>query len=84
MSQSAAAAYNRAAQTGTTNRELEAIGERIAQARSMTFQPATPGGAVSGTFRETLRLSSGRFAMIDDGLGFQLVNERGARAGSFR
>jgi hypothetical protein len=26
-----------------------------------------------GAFRETLRLSSGRFAMIDDGLGFQLV-----------
>ena len=55
------------------NRELEAIGETIAQARGMTFHPATPGGAVSGTFRETLRLSSGRFAMIDDGLGFQLV-----------
>jgi len=55
------------------NRELEAIGERIAQARSMIFHPATPGGAASGTFRETLRLSSGRYAMIDDGLGFQLV-----------
>jgi hypothetical protein len=55
------------------NRELEAVGEKIAHARGMTFHPATPGGAVSGTFRETLRLSSGRFAMIDDGLGFQLV-----------
>ena len=55
------------------NRELEAVGAKIAHARGMTFHPATPGGAVSGTFRETLRLSSGRFAMIDDGLGFQLV-----------
>ena len=55
------------------NRELVAVGAKIAHARGMTFHPATPGGAVSGTFRETLRLSSGRFAMIDDGLGFQLV-----------
>ena len=39
----------------------------------MTFNPTPPGGSVSGTFRESLRLSSGRFAMIDDGLGFQLV-----------
>jgi len=55
------------------NHELEAVGEKIAQVRGMTFHRATPGGAVSGTFRETIRLSSGRFAMIDDGLGFQLV-----------
>ena len=54
-------------------RELEAEGMKVAQARGMTFNPTPPGGSVSGTFRETLRLSSGRFAMIDDGLGFQLV-----------
>jgi hypothetical protein len=28
---------------------------------------------VSGTYRERLQLASGRFAMIDDGLGFELV-----------
>ena len=39
----------------------------------MTFDPRSPGGSVSGTPRETLRLSSGRFAMIDDGPGFHLV-----------
>jgi type IV secretory pathway VirD2 relaxase len=55
------------------NRELEAIGNELAQTRGMTFHPAAPGGGVSGTFRETIRLSSGRFAMIGDGLGFQLV-----------
>ncbi len=27
----------------------------------------------AGTFHETLRLSSGRFALLDDGLGFRLV-----------
>lgn len=55
------------------NRELEKTGLRIAEERGMTFNSTPPGGSVSGTFRETIRLSSGRFAMIDDGLGFQLV-----------
>jgi type IV secretory pathway VirD2 relaxase len=55
------------------NQELESVGVKIAQERGMTFNPTPPGGAVSGTYRETIRLSSGRFAMIDDGLGFQLV-----------
>ena len=27
----------------------------------------------AGTLRETLRLSSGRFALLDDGLGFRLA-----------
>ena len=31
------------------------------------------GERVSGTYRQRVALSSGRFAMIDDGLGFQLV-----------
>ncbi|WP_164163060.1 DUF3363 domain-containing protein, partial [Stenotrophomonas maltophilia] len=32
----------------------------------------------SGTYRQRLTLASGRFAMIDDGLGFQLVPWRPA------
>ncbi|WP_145987112.1 DUF3363 domain-containing protein, partial [Bradyrhizobium sp. UASWS1016] len=28
---------------------------------------------VAGTYRQRLALASGRFAMLDDGLGFQLV-----------
>ncbi|TJW00008.1 MAG: DUF3363 domain-containing protein, partial [Mesorhizobium sp.] len=31
------------------------------------------GDYVAGIYRQRLALSSGRFAMIDDGLGFQLV-----------
>ena len=31
------------------------------------------GEHVSGAYRQRLTLTSGRFAMIDDGLGFQLV-----------
>jgi type IV secretory pathway VirD2 relaxase len=55
------------------NQELESVGNKIAQERGMTFNSTPPGGSVSGTYRDTIRLSSGRFAMIDDGLGFQLV-----------
>lgn len=55
------------------NQELQNVGARIAQERGMTFNPTPPGGSVSGTYRDNIRLSSGRFAMIDDGLGFQLV-----------
>lgn len=55
------------------NRELAAAGAKIAQVRGMTFNPISSGDAVSGTYRETIRLNSGRFALIDDGLGFQLV-----------
>jgi hypothetical protein len=34
---------------------------------------AASGEQVTGTYRQRLTLASGRFAMIDDGLGFQLV-----------
>ena len=32
-----------------------------------------PGEYVTGAYRQRFTLTSGRFAMIDDGLGFQLV-----------
>jgi len=35
--------------------------------------PAEAGEAVTGVYRRRLSLASGRFAMIDNGLGFQLV-----------
>jgi hypothetical protein len=59
--------------TTLRNQELETVGTSIAQQRGMTFNATVPGSSVSGTFRETLRLSSGRFALLDDGLGFRLV-----------
>jgi Protein of unknown function (DUF3363) len=39
----------------------------------MPYTPAAAGEMVAGTFRRRLTLSSGRFAMIDNGLGFALV-----------
>ncbi|MFC3726489.1 relaxase/mobilization nuclease domain-containing protein [Neoaquamicrobium sediminum] len=54
-------------------RELEAAGEKLAAETGQPFNRAGSGDYVAGTYRQRLTLASGRFAMIDDGLGFQLV-----------
>lgn len=54
-------------------RELEAVGEKLAVETGQPFNRACSGEYVSGTYRQRLTLASGRFAMLDDGLGFQLV-----------
>jgi type IV secretory pathway VirD2 relaxase len=53
--------------------ELDTIGEKLSAETGTPFQKAANGGSVAGLYRQRLMLSSGRFAMIDDGLGFQLV-----------
>ncbi len=55
------------------NRELDAAGARIAAENGLPRHAVTEGETVAGVYRNRLMLSSGRFAMIDDGLGFQLV-----------
>ncbi|MBY0134926.1 relaxase/mobilization nuclease domain-containing protein [Paracoccus yeei] len=55
------------------NRELRAVGEQLATETGMPFNRAGSGEYVAGTYRQRLALASGRFAMLDDGLGFQLV-----------
>lgn len=54
-------------------RELDALGSRLAAQTGQPFNRAGKGEFVSGTYRQRFALASGRFAMIDDGLGFQLV-----------
>lgn len=54
-------------------RELGALGERLAAETGQPFSRAAFGEHVAGTYRQRFDLASGRFAMIDDGLGFQLV-----------
>ena len=54
-------------------REVEALGERLAAETGQPFNPAAAGEYVAGAYRQRFALASGRFAMIDDGLGFQLV-----------
>jgi type IV secretory pathway VirD2 relaxase len=54
-------------------REVQAIGEKLAAETGRLFNPSAPGEYVVGNYQRRLTLASGRFAMIDDGLGFQLV-----------
>jgi hypothetical protein len=54
-------------------REVERVGQDMAKARGRAFQPVKAGELVSGTLAGSTNLASGRYAMIDDGLGFSLV-----------
>jgi type IV secretory pathway VirD2 relaxase len=54
-------------------REVDAVAGQLAKETGQPFKPAESGEYVAGTYRQRLTLASGRFAMIDDGLGFQLV-----------
>jgi hypothetical protein len=53
--------------------EIERTGKALAAERGLEWKPAVPGDYVAGQLVGTAQLSSGRFAMIDDGLGFSLV-----------
>ncbi|MGY3133765.1 type IV secretory pathway VirD2 relaxase [Bradyrhizobium sp. USDA 4501] len=54
-------------------RELEDLSKQLAAETGQPFNPSAAGEYVTGTYRQRFALASGRFAMIDDGLGFQLV-----------
>jgi type IV secretory pathway VirD2 relaxase len=54
-------------------REVERVGQQMARERGLTYLPANAGEYVSGRLAGVASLVSGRFAMIDSGLGFQLV-----------
>jgi type IV secretory pathway VirD2 relaxase len=59
-------------------RELGAAAGKISAETELTYRPSAAGEHVAGIYRQRVILSSGRFAMIDDGLGFQLVPWRPA------
>ena len=53
--------------------EVERVGHQMARERGLTYMPANAGEYVSGRLAGVASLVSGRFAMIDNGLGLQLV-----------
>jgi uncharacterized protein DUF3363 len=59
-------------------RELDQVSARVAAETGRAHQPSAKGEHVAGIYRQRVSLFSGRFAMIDDGLGFQLVPWRPA------
>jgi type IV secretory pathway VirD2 relaxase len=59
-------------------RELDEVSARVAAETGLAHRPSAEGEHVAGIYRQRVSLSSGRFAMIDNGLGFQLVPWRPA------
>jgi type IV secretory pathway VirD2 relaxase len=54
-------------------RELNRVAESISAEFKRTNLPSESGGQIAGVYRKRLDLASGRFAVIENGLGFQLV-----------
>jgi Protein of unknown function (DUF3363) len=54
-------------------RELAAVSAQTSSSTGLRYQSIEEGDPVAGVYRRRLNLASGRFAMIDDGLGFTLV-----------
>ncbi|WP_315769888.1 MULTISPECIES: relaxase/mobilization nuclease domain-containing protein [unclassified Bradyrhizobium] len=59
-------------------RELNAAASRLSTKTALAYRPIGEGDPIAGIYRQRVTLASGRFAMIDDGLGFQLVPWRPA------
>lgn len=53
--------------------ELEKAAQDIAAETGMKPRPAAKGERVTGIYRRKVELASGRYAMLDDGMGFSLV-----------
>src|SRR5882724_2815494 len=53
--------------------EVNRVGRAMAAERGLTFTTVKTGEYVNGKLVGSTQLASGRFAMIDDGVGFQLV-----------
>lgn len=55
------------------DRELVEVGKALQDQTSQTYRPLRDNQRASGVYRRSLQLASGRFAMLDDGIGFTLV-----------
>jgi Protein of unknown function (DUF3363) len=54
-------------------RELTRVAASVSLEFKRSYVKSESGGQVEGIYRKRLSLASGRFAMIENGLGFQLV-----------
>jgi len=54
-------------------RDLEVAARGLADETRLTYRPARDGERVSGVYHRNVLLASGRFAMLNDGVGFTLV-----------
>ncbi|WP_275547849.1 relaxase/mobilization nuclease and DUF3363 domain-containing protein [Pseudomonas sp. Marseille-Q0931] len=59
--------------TTLRGRELTAAAREISEQTGMQYRPTAEGQRVSGIYRRSVQLASGRYALLDDGIGFSLV-----------
>ena len=59
-------------------RELDEVTAKLSAETGLAHRPSAEGEHVFGVYRQRVTLASGRFAMIDDGMRFQLVPWRPA------
>ena len=55
------------------DRELAGAGKAIQEQTGLKYRAFNDGESFSGIYRRSLQFASGRFAMLDDGMGFSLV-----------
>ena len=53
--------------------DLESVGLALAAETGMSYRPPVDGERATGIYRRMIVSASGRFAVLDDGLGFSLV-----------
>ncbi len=54
-------------------RDVTAGGQSLEKQTGQIFQPARAGQQVSGVYRRSIQLNSGRFAVLENAMGFTLV-----------
>ena len=54
-------------------RDLDGVAKALAAETGMPYRRLVDGERATGVYRRMLVTASGRFAMLDDGLGFSLV-----------
>jgi type IV secretory pathway VirD2 relaxase len=59
--------------TTLRDRDLAEAGKALEKQTGQTYRPMREGEHATGIYRRSILLASGRFAMLDDGMGFSLV-----------
>ena len=55
------------------NREVAKVAQDIASETGLEHRAVSDGQRVAGVYRRSVMLASGRYAMLDDGMGYSLV-----------
>jgi type IV secretory pathway VirD2 relaxase len=55
------------------DRELASVGRELQASTGQIYRPLRDGEVANGIYRRSVQLVSGRFVMLDDGMGFSLV-----------